>query len=172
MKHFTKIGYGIIAMMIFIFLKFWYSEANNEDVLFLLKPINKLVNIVTGSNSIFQAEVGYINGNLNIIINKICSGFNFMLIGFLMLSFLMMKYISSGKMQLFILPLALMVSYGFTIIVNASRILFSVLINRFSAGKSSFLHQFEGTFVYLSFLMLLYLSVDYFLKNCKYEKFA
>lgn len=172
MKDFKNIFFYASAIIIFVLLKFWYSNSNNEDVLFLLKPINQLVNLATGSDSFFKAKVGYINENLNIIINKTCSGFNFMMIVFLMLSFLMTKHFSQSKIMIFILPIALVFSYGFTILVNVSRILLQVVMNGIYKAKSIYVHQVEGTFMYLSCLMLLYLGVDYFLKNRKNEKFA
>lgn len=172
MKPSTKILTYFFAAIIFVSLKFWFSDVNHEDVLFLLKPINKLVNIATGSNSFFQAETGYINENLNIIINKTCSGFNFLMIVFLMLTFLMVKYFRKIQFQIFIIPVALVFSYVFTILVNVSRILLSVLLNDNFKNTSIYLHQFEGTFMYLSCLMLLYLTADYLLKTRTNEEFA
>lgn len=171
MKSFTKIAAGFFTVSAFFLLKFWYAKTTSEDVLFLLKPIAKLVNIITGSEAVFQSEIGYVNENLNIIINKSCSGFNFLMIVFLMLSFLLHKFFKPGYFQFLISPVVLVFSYGFTIVVNVSRILLSVVVNRF-VKPGGLIHQFEGTFVYMSFLMLLYLGVDYLLKQTKYEEFA
>lgn len=172
MKPSIKISTYFSAAIIFVSFKFWFSDANHEDLMFLLKPINKLVNIATGSSSFFQVETGYINENLNIIINKTCSGFNFLLIVFLMLIFLMVKYFRKIQFQIFIIPIALIFSYGFTVLVNVSRILLSVLLSTVFKNASIYLHQFEGTFMYLSCLMLLYLVADYLLKKHTNEEFA
>jgi len=170
MQNFKNIFLSIAAILIFVLLKFWYSDSGNEDVLFLLKPINQLVNIATGSDSVFKPEIGYINENLNIIINKICSGFNFLLIVFLMLTFLLIKHFPQDKRMFLILPLALVFSYGFTILVTVSRILLQVVTNGIYKAESIYVHQVEGTFMYVCCLIMLYLSADYFLKNrrCKF----
>ncbi len=168
MKNFKNIFLSISAIVIFALLKFWYSGSTNEDLLFLLKPINGLVNIATGSSSTFKTEIGYINENLNIIINKTCSGFNFLLIVFLMLTFLMIKHFPQDKKRFFILPSTLILSYGFTILVTVSRIILQVVTKGIYKAESIYVHQVEGTFMYVCCLMLLYLSVDYFLKNRRY----
>lgn len=162
----------LFPMGLFVILKFWYTKSSNSDVLFLLKPTNELVNLATSSSSVFESEIGFFNQNLNIIINKSCSGFNFWMMVFLMLSFLLIKFFKENKFRILAIFGALVLSYFFTIFVNVSRILFSIFMKNFVINKYSWIHQTEGTFVYLSFLIVMYLIADYFLKKMKNEEFA
>ncbi|WP_103913204.1 exosortase K [Halpernia humi] len=164
--------YGALAILMFIILKFWYANSTNSEVFFLLKPTDFFINIITSSTSIFKQDIGFFNETLNIIINKSCSGFNFLMIAFLMLIFLALKSKNLSKFTVLIIPISLFISYLFTVFVNTTRILFSIYMNHYVGNKFSWMHQTEGTFVYMSFLIILYLLVNQFLTKFRNEKFA
>lgn len=164
--------YGALAILMFIILKFWYANSTNSEVFFLLKPTDFFINIITSSTSIFKQDIGFFNETLNIIINKSCSGFNFLMIAFLMLIFLALKSKNLSKFTVLIIPISLLISYLFTVFVNTTRILFSIYMNHYVGNKFSWMHQTEGTFVYMSFLIILYLLVNQFLTKFRNEKFA
>jgi exosortase K len=73
---------------IFLLLKLGYTMADNNSLVFLLKPTNALVGLLTGSTSTYFADKGYFYSNLDIVIEKSCSGFNFLILCFGMLGFL------------------------------------------------------------------------------------
>ncbi len=167
----SKALYYILAIGIFIFLKIAYGSADNNSLAFLLKPTNKLIELIYNSDSQAIAQNGYYHKKLNIVIDKSCSGFNFGVLCFIMLTFLALQYQNIRIYKIMILPLMLLSSYIFTIFANTSRILFSVVISKtsekFITYKPDWLHQAEGAFVYLSFLIIIYLGFEYLFKKMK-----
>jgi len=169
-----KITFYITVFALFLVFKVAYTYATTNDLIFLLKPTSKLVSIVTNNNSTYSINSGFYHQNLNILIDKSCSGFNFWMLCFLMLSFLCLKYASTTTFKILTIPIILVISYGITLFVNASRILFSILIENHlktsSMEKIANTHQLEGIFIYLSYLILVYLGFEYLLKKTHYEK--
>jgi exosortase K len=150
--------YGIIAGA-FIALKFWYAYAATQHLLWLLWPTDALVGGVLGSVSSFDPTRGFVHTDWHIAIDKSCSGFNFWLLcsGLLLVSALRQQKPSAGwGGWLVLLPV---LGYVLTLLVNASRIITAVGIQRvFPAAARQFpwLHQAEGVLVYLVFLLLIY----------------
>lgn len=170
-----NIPFYILIIFIFLILKLIFSFLNTNEIIFLLKPTNKLVEIFTGQNSFFIPNEGYFYENLNIIINKSCSGFNFLLLCFVMLSFSALKFLVSTYKKLIFILLIFIFSFIFTIFVNASRINFSIVLSNkssFDFNNISWLHQAEGIFVYLFFLVAIYLFFEFIMKkiSIRYEK--
>ncbi len=162
-----NIPYYVILIIIFILLKFIYTSLETNDLLFLLKPTSQVIEMLTNSDSQFISEEGYFNQKLNILINKSCSGVNFWLLCFVMLSFLAIKYYKKRSIKLISIPVILFASYLLTIFVNSSRILFSIFIHKLKIPiiehQKDWTHQAEGTFVYLSFLIIFYLTFEFYL---------
>ena len=103
-----NIPYYLVAVGLFILLKFGYTVADNNDLAFLLKPTNKLVGVLTGSHSVYLANNGYYYEKLNILIEKSCSGFNFWLLCFLLFTYLLIKYLDKPLHKIIAIPTALL----------------------------------------------------------------
>lgn len=164
--------YYLTAIGIFILLKYGYTIANNNDLIFLLKPTNILVGLLTGTKSVYSTGNGYFHQELNILIDKSCSGFNFWLLSFLMLTFLLLKYFKNNLHKVIIIPFTLMVAYLVTIFVNASRIFVSIIIqnqsdNFISEKYQLILHESIGIITNLVFLIVVYYLTEKFLINKK-----
>ena len=163
--------YYLIAIGIFILLKIGFIFADNNDLVFLLKPTNKLIEFFTNSNSQYFTESGYFHEKLDIIIDKSCSGFNFWILCYMMLTFLALRFLKHKIYKFIAIPSMLVFAYFMTIFVNASRILFSILIDnlgeKFINYKINWLHQAEGTFIYLFFLIVIYLGFEHLFKRLK-----
>lgn len=159
-----------VCFVIFACLRFAFSFLDTEMMQFLLMPTNKLIEVIVGSNGEYIDGVGYFHSQLNIVINKSCSGYNFWLIGFLMASFVLIK---SQKINfLLTIPLALVISYMVTILANVSRIAGYILLMKgklpqYIDPNDTWLHQMEGIFVYLSFLILFFLTLNYTITKIK-----
>lgn len=159
-----------VCFAIFACLRFAFSFLDTEMMQFLLMPTNKLIEVIVGSNGEYIDGVGYFHSQLNIVINKSCSGYNFWLIGFLMASFVLIK---SQKINfLLTIPLALVISYMVTILANVSRIAGYILLMKgklpqYIDPNGTWLHQMEGIFVYLSFLILFFLTLNYTITKIK-----
>lgn len=168
-----NIPFYLTTIGLFILLKFGYTLADNDNLIFLLKPTDKIVGLLTGSHSVYLSDKGYYHDNLNILIEKSCSGFNFMLLCFCMLTFLFLKYANKTILNFLSIPVALFASYLLTIFVNGSRIFVSIIMqqqaNNFSPNRPHLiLHEIVGVITNLTFLIIIYIVSEKFL-TYKYQ---
>jgi exosortase K len=115
-----------------------------------------MVSVAFGSTSEFKIGEGFVHAGLNIAIDKSCSGFNFWLLcsGLLLTAGMQVGGQFWSRWWLLSVP---MVAYGLTVVVNASRIITAVSLNRALpelGRRYTWLHQAEGAMVYLFFLRL------------------
>ncbi len=156
-----NLRYYIIAILLFIVSKFTYSYAKNDMVIFLTKPTSKIISFITNSKAIYNPKSGFYYENLNIVIDKSCSGFNFWMLLYLLLFFSIIKLIEQEFYKIITLPATLLFTYLITLFVNTSRILISIFIEHKTDLKYQWLHQAEGAFIYLSFLIISYKLFEY-----------
>lgn len=169
--------YYFIAAVLFVLLKFGYTLSDNNDLIFLLKPTDKIVGLLTGSHSIYLPASGYYHEYLNIVIDKSCSGFNFWVLCFLLFTYLTVKHVEKTLSKILTIPTALIGAYLLTIFVNASRIFASIVVQ--TQTKNIFLnqqhivHEAIGIITNLTFLILAYVLIEKFLIHRRYNaKFA
>ncbi|EDM44776.1 hypothetical protein SCB49_14430 [unidentified eubacterium SCB49] len=159
-----NLPYYLTVLGIFSCLKFSFTLANNNNLQFLLKPTNKLVGFLTNSHSVFFSNKGYYFENLNILIDKHCSGFNFWVLSFLIFSYLLLKYFNKRIYKIATIPLALTTAYLLTLFVNTSRIFVAIIIQDYTKNtvleQQDVLHEIIGVITNLTFLMLTYLLVE------------
>ena len=170
-KHST---YYLTGIILFIGLKLMYSNANNNQVFILLKPLDKIVGFILDSHSVYNNDIGFFHEKLNITIDKSCSGFNFLMLSFILLYFSLLKSLKSHFFKISAILVAIFFAYSFTLFVNASRILTAIFIEKNTDLNYAWLHEAEGVFIYLSFLITLYISINYVQNKIinTYEKFA
>ncbi len=171
-KH---IPYYIVAVALFVLLKFGFTMATNGHLIFLLKPTDTLVGILTGSHSIFVSDQGYFHKQLHIVIDKSCSGFNFWMLSFLLITYIALRYLKKPMQRRCIIPIALLLAYIVTIVVNTSRIFVSIVVHSQAknvlADQQELLHEAIGITTNLTFLILIYIFIDKFLnKKTLHEK--
>ena len=165
-----------ICILIFICAKLWLRQAGNDELLFLLTPTNWGVELFTNSATSYSSQSGYYYPEIDILIEKSCSGFNFLLISFLMITYVLSK-VESLKTAL-VTPVALLLAYVTTIVANVSRIVtYIVMIKQQLPARLDpadvWLHKAEGTLVYLSFLLITYFSLNQIItKLTRHEKSA
>lgn len=162
-----KVLYQLSAIGLFVLLKFGYIQADTVDLTFLLGPTDAVISLVTASPSIVRPDSGYFHPSLNVLIDKSCSGFNFWILSFLLLSFLAIKYFDDKKPLLLIIPSALFCSYFLTLFANSSRIIITLLFkSKFSnvpLTHSGWFHEALGVFVYFFCLITTYLLAEFLL---------
>lgn len=159
--------YGFIAF-VFIVAKLIYRNIENEELLLLLQPVSYLVGFFTNSALHFTAENGFFMPDLNIIINESCSGFNFWLNSFVVISFAVVTEVAATKRKIILLLLTLLLTYFLTIIANTSRIISILKVNSLMPTwneKYEWFHAAQGTFVYLFYLIIFYLMAVKYLKS-------
>ncbi len=159
--------YYLLVIGIFILFKVWFINATNSNLAFILKPTSKLVGLVTGSSSIYLDESGYYFQDINIIIDKSCSGFNFWLLCYTMLFFLMLKSLQKNSHKLLAIPAVMLGAYILTILVSTSRIFVSLTIQNslisFLQIEQHIIHEAIGVITNLSFLILFFFAVKNYL---------
>ncbi|MCL2441662.1 MAG: exosortase K [Treponema sp.] len=171
MKLSKNIPFYLTAGLIFIVSKLWFTAADINKLAFLLKPIDTLFGLITGSQSIYIENYGYYHEYYNILIDKSCCGFNYFLICFLVFVFLFTEQFSKPIYKAFVLPFSLIFSWILTIFVNISRILISVNVYTKTLiilpNHQDLIHQIIGITSYLFFLLLTYLTMDKLIKSRK-----
>lgn len=171
-----NLPYYLTAFGIFILLKFGFTLTDTEDLAFLLKPTDKLVGLLTGSHAVYNPANGYYHANINVLIDKSCSGFNFWILSFLIFTYLTIKYVDTTLVKIISFPVTLVGSYLLTIVVNTSRIFTSIVIQNQTKNmveQQHFIHEGIGIITNLSFLVLCYvLTEKYFTKKRDNAKLA
>ncbi len=168
-----NIPYYLIAIIFFILLKFGFTIADNNNVTFLLKPTDKLVGLLTGSQSVYISSSGYFHERLNIIIDKSCSGFNFWMLCFLLFIYSTIKHSEKPIQKILSLPTSLFVAYVLTVFVNTSRIFVSIVVqsqtNNIFLRHQHIIHEAIGITTNLTFLILAYILTEKYLTYKRYN---
>lgn len=162
MKTHNNLIYYFISITLFILLKIGYTQVNNDLLSFLLLPTSSIIELITGSNYSYLSEHGYYFMHLNITIDKSCSGFNFLLISFLSFNYLALNH--TNKNKILTIPIALILSYLLTIIVNSSRIFVSIIIQgqtkHMFSSQQPIIHESIGVITNITFLVMTYFLIE------------
>ncbi len=154
-------------------IKYFYSNAECDDLRFILAPTAAWVKTISGISFKWEPGAGYINNDFRFIIAPSCSGVQFMLITFatLLFSFVhrMRTNVKAGCWAV--------LSFGFsffgTVFVNGFRIVISIYLpiylSRFiqeAEAQSRLLtpervHTIIGTAVYFASICVVYKVADY-----------
>jgi exosortase K len=150
-------------------LKYFYSVATVEQLVWLLGPTAKGVELVTGARFTYEAFSGYLNTERNFLIAPVCAGMNFLITAFLLLSFLSLWHNRSEGARWRSLLTGLSAAYVTTIIANTVRIASAVSAQGTSAGNPWFdreqIHRIEGITVYFGFLLALFFISESLRRN-------
>jgi exosortase K len=154
--------YSFVFLVGFALLfKTFYSLATNDMLQFVLLPTSQLVSLFLHKSFVYSLETGFYFPALQITINKYCAGLNFFLIT-LLSTFLTLEISYQTFKQKLVLFLCLcLLTYLLTIFANVSRILIAIRSRYlpFEWVETTWFHEAQGTFVYLSLLLLAYTSL-------------
>ncbi|MTI32397.1 exosortase K [Xanthovirga aplysinae] len=153
--------YYLCVLLLVVVFKFYFRHADNDAFLFLLQPTNHIISFIMGSPSIYSNDRGFFHEQLNMVIDKSCSGFTFWNLCYTLILFNLLNNIRTNRKKLVLFPLALLAGYALTVFVNASRILLLLFLQRYIDISLGWVHEALGSFIYLSFLIFLYLSLEY-----------
>ena len=153
--------YGFLGLS-FILMKLWYRTASVESLAFILRPISQVVEWIMGQSAIHIANEGFLFGDLNIIISKSCSGFNFFLTCLLMLVVLLIINLHLIKKKLSAGLIFLVITYVVTLTANCSRIITALHLKPYSQSlfPDDLVHAAIGIVTYCSFLIATYFLVE------------
>ena len=171
MRKNRNIPYYLMAITLFVILKFSFSMAGNRHLAFLLKPTDAVIGLLTGSDSVYIANCGYYHAQLNVIIDKSCSGFNFWVLCFLLFTYPAIKHVDKPLSKLIVLPASLGGAYLLTLFANTSRIFVSIVVQAQAGnllpGRQHIVHEAIGIITNLTFLVSAYILIEKLLSTNK-----
>ncbi|MEO0403951.1 MAG: exosortase K [Bacteroidota bacterium] len=163
----------ILVIAVFCIAKLSWSDPSPDQVLFILEPTSWLVSLVFSSKAYFEPNIGFVHNKLDIVINGLCAGHNFLLITFLCSCFSIFQHVHKSSQRWFMLPLAALFSYLITPFMNLVRIVANMaypkdLFNGLISDKV--LHEMIGVVVYLISLIIIYQCVQKLLSKTTFTK--
>jgi exosortase K len=163
--------YGMVAVALVSawLLKRHYSQAEAEELRWILGPTAALVELALGRELSFRAGEGYLSRELSILVSPACAGVNFLIVAFLSLAVGFGRAFSGwGRRGLWLLVFAA-AAYATTLLVNALRICLSVGLAHLAARHLGLtfqsVHRLLGIAVYLAGLVALCLTVQVWLSS-------
>lgn len=126
----------------------------------MIKPVAYIVELFLGISFTYYEGMGFVNEALAINIGKECSGIQFFILVFFMLTFSFVPKLKGKKKKLLAVGIFLIYAYGIAILVNAARIIGSIFLmdlGLFSNAKQKILvHQSIGVVFYFTYLVVSY----------------
>lgn len=158
-----------IAIIIGLIFKQFYAISSTHHLLFILSPVNMLIELFFGLKSSYDAATGFYFESLNIVIDKSCAGVNFWIVAFWAAVSIWVRQNKYLKYKSLIFIGLLVLTYIFTIFANASRIAIAIIAlqlkDTITLFSKPWFHEAEGAFVYLFFLLLFSLGLNYLLNK-------
>ncbi|HAS41144.1 MAG TPA: exosortase K [Microscillaceae bacterium] len=146
-------------------LKKFYQTAEVPDLQWILGPTKTLVQAFSGLSFTYDTTNGYVNLPHQFTIAKSCAGVNFLIIVFCTSVFGFTLKMKNSVRQWLSLPAFLGIAYALTVVVNAFRIISALTLGQtqWMGIDANGLHEMEGVVVYLSFLLIYYLTMHHLL---------
>ena len=142
-------------------LKFYYSNATADELLWILAPTTALVEMLSGRSFAFESYTGYVSSDHRFVIAVPCAGVNFLMTAFLMLGLRRLWRERFQTMGWSFLPVTAVLALVATLVANTTRIWIALEIQRrrievdgLNGGQ---LHRLEGIVVYFGFLLLVFM---------------
>jgi exosortase K len=153
-----------VVMLAAAAMKAFYSTASVNELRWILWPTKLVVEWITGVRFYFESFAGYTSEDRSFVIAASCSGVNFLIAVFLMLSMRILWVRRSDSVAWWsILPIAAL-SYAVTIGANALRISSALWLNsgshRFAGLDREELHRLDGIMVYFGAMLLVYFAYE------------
>ncbi len=156
----SLILYGL-TLLIALGLKYHYSRAGSEDLLWILAPTAGLVEFISGTPFENEVNTGYVSHERHVIIAPSCAGINFMIITFCMTAFSGLKTLTGVRVRYIWPMVSLITAYGLTLGTNTFRIITSMAVyeSEFLQGSISMdlIHRIQGILIFFISLNLFYL---------------
>jgi exosortase K len=145
-------------------LKYHYSRASVDDLLWILSPTAGLVEWLSGVSFIYDPSKGFVNAVRGIAIAPACGGVNFLIIAFVMSFFSFGNRYATWKSRVKWLVVSLLLSYAMTLAVNSIRICVSIesITHGFHGGwlTQDRVHRIEGVVINFFVLAVFYTGME------------
>ncbi|MGD8992402.1 MAG: exosortase K [Desulfobacterales bacterium] len=150
----------LLTLLVALGLKYHYSQARSDDLVWILGPTAVLVEQLSGIDFEKEARTGYANNEHRIIIAPACAGVNFYIIAFCMAVFCGIPVMGPLRSKALWLAAGLIAAYLLTLVVNALRIILAIYLydmDMYSVWLTPRrVHRLVGTVIYFFFLYLFY----------------
>lgn len=153
-------------------LKWWYRTATEKQLQFILAPVAGLVSAITGVAHGHVVGQGYYFAELNVLVDRSCSGLNFLIIATATFAFVLMQRPRSGCFSPLLSLLAALGAYGLTLLANGGRIVAMIQLQRAGLHLGPAAHEALGAFFFLIALLLASLALDRSLATTRHAQFA
>jgi exosortase K len=157
----TRIAQLAVVLLCAAAAKLLYSTASVNQLRWILAPTTVLVELVSGSRFQFESHAGYVNSDRSFVIAAACSGVNFLITAFLMLTLRKLWSNRSPDLAWRLVPIAALCAYLATLVANTVRISTALQLRDLPREigwlSANQLHRFEGIFIYFGFLLVLFL---------------
>lgn len=154
------------ALLIALVLKLLYPLADTNDVRMFVRPTAEIVSVATNESFTHDAR-GFYFPELNVLIDKSCSGFNFFVIALCVFVSIVPYHHLSRRQCVALFPVLIVFTYSMTICVNTSRIVVALFILKLEPLMpwitQPWVHEAEGALVYLFSLLGAYLIITHYL---------
>jgi exosortase K len=161
LKHWIQL---IVALMLAVGLKLYYSAASVNELRWVLTPTAWLAQAITGTAFEFEPYAGYMSYDRTFVIAAACSGVNFLIISFLVLTIGRLWRHRQQCVRWSFITLAFAAAYITTIAANTARISIAILLRRFTSEitllDAEEIHRVEGIIVYFGFLLMLFIASE------------
>ena len=151
---------GVLLLAAAFALKWWYRSATVDQLGFVLTPVTRLIHAFTGAPSTFIPGQGHLFVDLGILIDRSCSGINFLIIATASFTFLWLRRIDGGCARPILATVIVLGAWALTILANTGRILLMVQLEDFDLHLNATLHEALGAFFFLASLLLASLAFD------------
>jgi exosortase K len=158
----TTIAQLAVILATALALKYHYSTASVNDLRWILAPTTFLVETITGSRFTFESYAGYMSEDRTFLIAASCSGVNFLIVAFVMLS--VGRFWKERQIKWSFMVISFLTAFSVTIVANTARIVTALTVRRNELRVdwlgADDLHRVEGVTVYFSFLLLLFVASE------------
>jgi exosortase K len=155
-----NVPYYGVGLLLACTLKAHYSRATADQLLWVLCPTARLVDLIAGIGFEREPHAGLMSREHGIILAPACAGVNFMIIAFSTLWFSFAHRLEGWKYKIFWLWMSVVSAYLLTLGVNGFRIIISVYLNRADIYGGWLTperaHRLEGMLIYLFFLVVIH----------------
>ena len=124
----TRMLGALVSVLVMLVLKHHYSQATADQLDWILAPTARLVAWLTPAHPLYESGVGYVDFAHGIIVAPACAGVNFMIMAFALAAFCGLTALKRPVAIPALLISALGGAYGYTLLVNALRIAFSMAL--------------------------------------------
>ena len=159
----------ILGFLAALGLKYHYSTAGAEDLVWILSPVARLVTLFSGIYFDWEYHTGFVSHTRGVVIAPACAGINFLIICFATIFFTFIAGLNGTREKFSWLGISLATAYLVTLCTNTFRIIISIYL--YSAQiygvwvTPERVHRLAGTLLYVCILVATFLAMERIMRH-------